>query len=337
MRFHFLGTSAGSPSIERNVTSLGFVREQHKFWDLIDCGEGTQQRILRSCLSLPKLRRIFITHLHGDHIYGLQGLLTSRKMMGGDGPLDIFGPKGIQEYLETALRCSYARNLFEITYHEFTKEGKVDEDEYHSVKSVKLSHDVPSFAYVFKEKEGHGKFDVDKARAMGIRPGPIYGELKKGNSVTLEDGTVVSGADFIGDPQPGRTVIIGGDNDSPELLFEDLKEAALFIHEATHTEATAEKLTYSLRHSTAKNVAETAQKAGTPNLILTHFSPRFTAKETPRTLPISLVQEEAESVFKGTVHLAADYDIYHLNRKSELILEESRRKGIKKGSSDGNE
>lgn len=326
MEFHFLGTSAGSPTLERNVTALGLQIQQRKDWYLFDCGEGTQQRLLRSTLSPVRLSRIFITHLHGDHCYGLPGLISSRGLLGAKTPLEIYGPKGLKEMLEVTFRCSYMRPSFECKVTEFSKGGEIlIDDEQETVEVVKLSHDVPSYAFVLTEKDRPGVFDVEKAKEAGIKPGPLFGRLKKGETVCLEDGREFCGLDFVGEPQKGRKIIVSGDNDKPSLLAEHLKEADLFIHEATHTEEAAANLSFKSRHSTAKLVCEAASEAGLPNLILTHFSPRFSLR-TKGEGSMDKIVDEAKQFFTGNLQFAQDFDIYGLDRQGRLSLVDRREK-----------
>lgn len=326
MKFHFIGTSAGSPTVERNVTSLAITFEQRTRWYMVDCGDGTQQRILRTSLSLPKLDKIFVTHMHGDHIYGLPGILTSRGLMSGaDSGVEIYGPKGIKKFIETVLKLSYTRVQYPIKIHEFLEPGELYENDSEAVSVVALSHDIPSYAYVLKEKARPGTFDVEKAKAAGIPPGPLFGQLTAGKTITLEDGREFSGKDFIGPEKAGRTVIIGGDNESPELLADELKNACLLIHESTHTEEVRENLKWKSKHSTAKSVSVTAEKAGLKNLILTHFSPRFSLRSSPEEPhSIEMVQQEAESFYNGDLFLARDGDIYKLDRDEKITLDYRR-------------
>ena len=328
MKFHFLGTSAGSPTVERNVTSLALTFDQRSRWYMFDCGDGTQQRILRTSLSLPRMDKIFITHMHGDHIYGLPGVLTSRGLMcGTDAGVDIYGPKGIKTFIQTVLRVSYTRVHYPIKIHEFTEPGELYSDDNETVSVIELSHDIPSYAYVLKEKDRPGTFDVKKAQESGIPSGPLFGKLSKGGKISLEDGREFDGKDFIGPSKKGRKIVIGGDNDSPQLLAEELEDACLLIHEATHTEEVRENLKWNSKHSTAKTVGETAEKVKLKNLILTHFSPRFSLRSSPdQPHSIEVVRKEAETVYKsGALFLAQDSDIFHLDREEDVSLEYRRR------------
>ena len=318
MQIHFLGTSAGTPTVERNVTSIALQPEGRSEWYMVDCGEGTQQQLLRSPLSLPKLTKIFITHLHGDHCYGLPGLLSSRGLMQASEPLDIYGPRGLKPMLEAMLKYSYVRPMYKLRIHEFNESSELYDDVNEKVKTVKLSHDVPSYAYVIQEQDFAGAFDIDKAKAAGIPPGPDYGRLKNGETVTLEDGRIFSGAEFVSDPINGRKIIIAGDNDSAELLANDMADADVMIHEATHTIEAAAGLSFKSRHSTAASVCEIAKNVGLANLILTHFSPRFHLRPQNGRSGMDDIADEVKAHYDGSWHLARDFDQYKLGRDKKV-------------------
>lgn len=321
MKLQFLGTSAGTPTRARNVTALAFGFEQRPDWYLFDCGEATQHQLLKSPFSLGRLSKIFITHLHGDHIFGLPGLLTSRSMAGGaKSQVTLYGPKGIKEYVETSLRLSASHVTYPLHIIEFAKAGEVYVDDRESITTVRLSHDVPSFAYVVREADRPGRFDIAKAKAAGISDGPILGRLHRGESVELDDGSVLNGSDFAGPNRPGRTIVIGGDNDSPALLSEHLKSADLFIHEATLIEPVKAGLSFKSRHSTAADVGKAAEAAGLRNLILTHISPRFALMPGERELSIADVEAEAREHYSGSLFLAQDMDLFEMDRAGQLTL-----------------
>ena len=295
----FLGTSAGVPTKRRNLSSIALRPDQSKEWLLFDCGEATQHRIMDSSVSIPKIDKIFITHLHGDHIYGIFGLLASRGMNGTDKPLSIYGPEGLEDMVETVKRLSGLNLPFDITYHTLKGTERLEFGRY-SVETVKLSHSIESVGYVFIEKEKEGHFDMEKAKSAGIAPGPIVAKLKRGETVTLDDGSVIEGKEFIMPPQKGKRVIIAGDNDSP-WLFEKYGSVDLMIHEATYTQRDFDKLEKKFKHTTAEALAVTARKMGVKELVLTHISPRYDTAQREAELI-----NEAKRYYDGEVILAKD-------------------------------
>ena len=319
MRIQFLGTSAGAPTKQRNVTGLALGLDQGRDWYLFDCGEATQHQLMHSSFSVARLSKIFITHLHGDHIFGLPGLLTSRSMVASSmRPITIYGPKGIRECVETSLRLSASHLTYDLNFEEFVKEGVLYATEKETVSTIRLSHDVPSFAYKLTEADRPGHFDADGAKALGVPGGPLLGELSQGRDVTLDDGRVIAAAGLMGDIRKGRTLIVGGDNDEPGLLVEALRGADLFIHEATLTEAVKEKVRYPARHSTGLAVGKAAHAAGIPNLILTHISARFGPETLEKGLTVKDIENEARTHFDGTLFIANDLDMFTLSLDGEL-------------------
>ena len=307
MQLTFLGTSAGSPTLDRNVTGLTLsFRRRPGLW-LFDCGDGAQRRLMRAGLSLLKIDRIFITHLHGDHCYGLFGILASRGLLQDceDRPVTIYGPRGIAEMVRVVLELSRVKLAYEVDFVEYNT-GMIVEEAGIQVEAVKLAHDVISHAFVITEADRPGPFDAAAAKAAGVPSGPLFGRLSQGESITLPDGRIIDGKTFVGPTRPGRRIIIGGDNDKPELLSESLQGACLFIHEATHTEEVSAGLKRKLRHSTALAVANTAAAANLPTLCLTHFSPRFVDNERKNGRPLKEIEDEARSVYKGQLILARD-------------------------------
>ncbi len=275
MELYFLGTVAGMPSKERNVTSivLKLLEERGSYW-MFDCGEGTQHQVLKSPIKLSKLEKLFITHLHGDHIYGLPGLLTSRSYQGGDSPLHIFGPAGIKAFIENALTISQAHLDYELQIHEITNEGIVFQDTQFVVRCDRLEHRIECFGYRIEEQAIPGRLNDERLKAEGIAPGPVYARLKKGEDITLEDGRVLKAEDYQGLPIPGRTITVLGDTricDSGKRLAE---KADVLVHEATFNDALKE-LAFNYYHSTSKQAAELAHTMGVGTLIMTHISSRF--------------------------------------------------------------
>ncbi|MGL4819232.1 MAG: ribonuclease Z, partial [Bacilli bacterium] len=233
MELLFLGTGAGLPAKSRNVSSvaLEMYNERKAVW-LFDCGEATQHQILHTSLKPRKIEAIWITHVHGDHIFGLPGLLSSRSFLGGDSSVTIYGPKGVQAFVEVALQASETHVSYPIQFVE-VEEGRVFEDEHVIVDALRLEHGVPSYAYRVQEKPRVGALDVDKLRSLGVRPGPDYGKLQRGESVVLPDGTVLLAADVVGPNRQGKTVVVAGDTRYFEPLFTFAHGADALVHEAT--------------------------------------------------------------------------------------------------------
>ncbi|EHQ6863879.1 TPA: ribonuclease Z [Listeria monocytogenes] len=302
MELVFLGTGAGVPSRGRNVTSiaLSMLNERNAIW-LFDCGEATQHQIMRSQIKLSKLEKIFITHLHGDHIFGLPGLLSSRSFQGGESDLTIYGPVGITEYVETSLRLSGTRLTYKIIFNEI-EPGLIFEDKMFSITVDELDHGLRSFGYRIVEKDKPGALNADKLIDDGVEPGPIFQKIKKGETVTLADGSVINGKDYIDEPQKGKIISIFGDTKATASELELALNADVLVHEATF-EGDKEKLAGEYMHSTTLQAASLAKKANVKKLILTHISSRYN-RDASKELLI-----EAQSVFENT-EIAYDLAVF---------------------------
>ncbi|RKC33413.1 ribonuclease Z [Listeria monocytogenes] len=302
MELVFLGTGAGVPSRGRNVTSiaLSMLNERNAIW-LFDCGEATQHQIMRSQIKLSKLEKIFITHLHGDHIFGLPGLLSSRSFQGGESDLTIYGPVGITEYVETSLRLSGTRLTYKIIFNEI-EPGLIFEDKMFSITVDELDHGLRSFGYRIVEKDKPGALNADKLIDDGVEPGPIFQKIKKGETVTLADGSVINGKDYIDEPQKGKIISIFGDTKATASELELALNADVLVHEATF-EGDKEKIAGEYMHSTTLQAASLAKKANVKKLILTHISSRYD-RDASKELLI-----EAQSVFENT-EIAYDLAVF---------------------------
>jgi ribonuclease Z len=322
MEFQFLGTGSGTPSKARNVTALALRSvsgaRAARHWVLVDCGEGTQHRILRTPWSLHDLRAIFITHMHGDHCYGLPGLLASAGMSNRTAPLTLVGPAPLRPFLEGVIATTELGLPFAIDYVDVTElDGAGPLPDLH-VRATALSHRMPSWAYSFTEKQVERRLDTAKLDAGGVARGEAWGELQRGKQVVLDDGRVLQPQDWL---QPGRKplkVIVGGDNDRPDLLIEEAVDAEVLIHEATYTEAVLQKVGPGPQHSSARMTAQAAAAAGVPNLVLTHFSPRY--QEGEGSPSIREIELEAREAYGGQLFLARDFDRYQLDRDGRLAL-----------------
>jgi ribonuclease Z len=295
----FLGTGAGVPAKLRNVSSIALklLEERGAVW-LFDCGEATQHQILHTSLKPRKIEKIFITHLHGDHIFGLPGLLGSRSFQGGETPLTVYGPPGIREYIETSLSISGTHLLYPLHIEEI-EEGVIFEDEQFSVETRKLDHALPCYGYRIAEKDRTGVLQADKLKELGVKPGPIFKKLKEGETVELEDGRVIDGSDFLGPPIEGRIVTILGDTRPTASARELAENADALVHEATFSKE-QERMAHDYFHSTTKQAAETAEAANARKLYLTHISSRFTEEEWAE------LEREARETFPES-YIARDF------------------------------
>ncbi|MGG4322259.1 ribonuclease Z [Bacillus sonorensis] len=307
MELLFLGTGAGIPAKTRNVTSvaLKLLEERRSVW-LFDCGEATQHQILHTSIKPRKIEKIFITHLHGDHVYGLPGLVSSRSFQGGESLLTVYGPKGIKTYLETVLDATGTHLTYPLVIEEI-EEGIVFEDDQFIVTAKSVVHGIPAFGYRIEEKDIPGALDAEALKEAGISPGPVYQKLKNGETVTLEDGRTVNGADFIGPLKKGRIIAISGDTKQCENVKILAENADVLVHEATFAKGDRE-LAGDYYHSTTEQAAETAKAAGAGQLILTHISARYQGES------VNELVSEAKGIFPNST-AAFDFYEYEVKRR----------------------
>ena len=306
MQVTFLGTSSGVPTRGRNVSSVALRLPQRSELWLFDCGEATQHQFLRSELRVSQLSRIFITHMHGDHVFGLPGLLASLGMAGTCEGIDLYGPDPLRDFLEGILRTSSTRIGYPLRTHRVAEAASTGtlllDDPDFTVRCTPLIHRIPAFAYRVDQKPRSGRFDVEQARALGIPPGPVYADLKAGRTVTLEDGRVINGAALCGPERPGSSVVYCTDTVFCEAAVDLARGADLLIHESTFSHGEAE-MAYQRQHSTSTMAAQTALEAGVKQLALTHLSPRY-MPGNPMT-PDDLLAE-AQAIFPNTL-VAKDF------------------------------
>jgi ribonuclease Z len=270
-----LGTSSAVPTVRRGLSGLAVVRDGETF--LFDCGEGTQFRMLKAEIPRRKLHHIFITHLHGDHVFGLGGLLASLNISERSFPLHIHGPRGIKRFVD--FMTSFPRPTrfgFPIHVHEFPPGHRGvawDHPEY-EVVIAPLDHTIPAFGYRLQEKDLLGRFDSAAADRLGIPFGPERGQLQRGETITLPDGRRVEPAEVVGPPRPGKSFVYCTDTafcaDAEELA----RGADLLVHEATYGDA-EEDLARDRKHSTIRQAATVARRAGARRFVATHFSTRY--------------------------------------------------------------
>ena len=300
MELIFLGTSAGVPTRSRNVTAILLDLQQPTrsgLW-LFDCGEGTQHQLLRTAYHPGKLDKIFITHLHGDHLFGLPGLLCSRSMAGNPNPLTIYGPAGLAEFVETTLRLSGSWTDFPLEVVEIT-EGELFDDGDFRVSAHPLAHPLECYGYRIEAHDKPGALDAAALIADGVKPGPLFQRLKQGETVTLEDGREINGQRYLSAPQPGKTLAIFGDTSPCVGAMRLAQGVDVMVHEAT-LEAAMEEKANSRGHSSTRQAAQLARDANAGKLIITHVSSRYDAAGCARLLA------ECREVF-ASCELAEDF------------------------------
>jgi ribonuclease Z len=307
----FLGTSSGVPTRARNVSGVVLKLPQRAELWLFDCGEGTQHQFLKSDLRSSQIRRIFVTHMHGDHIFGLMGLLASCGLAGNVSEIDIYGPPDLGDYLKACRRYSHTHFAYPLRVHAVSP-GVVFEDEHFSVSCELLKHRIPAYGYRVTEKDKPGQFMVEQAEALGIPFGPVYGKLKKGESITLEDGRVIDGKTLCGPTEIGRKFVYCTDTVFCDSAIDLAQDADVLIHEATFSHQEAD-LAFQRLHSTSTMAAQVALGAGAKQLIMTHFSPRYAPGNN---LQLQDLLSEAQAIFPNTI-LAKDFMTHEVPRRRE--------------------
>jgi len=298
MRVIPFGISSGRPTARRHVSGLGLDFGDH--WVLIDCGEGTQQQILRSPLKLSRLSAVFITHLHGDHVLGLPGLLSTMGMEDRTQPLQLIGVDGMSRWLDVMQELPILGLAFSLIVSELVDDtlagdaaalwpvatvGDI------TVEALPLRHRVPAFGYRFTEPSRPGRLDVARARELGVADGPDLGRLTAGHTVAGTNGPVAP-ADVVGPPRAGRVVTILGDTMACAASVCLARDADLLVHEATYGNA-EEPLGERWKHATAAQAATIARDAGASRLLINHFSSRYDDAD--------VLVGEARAVFGNTV------------------------------------
>jgi len=358
LKLTFLGTSAGAPTKQRNVTALAIEclnvhnsgsqqqgnpqqssnqNKKSRPWLLIDCGEGTQQQLLHTKLSLRQLTAICITHVHGDHCYGLPGLLASAAMSGRRDPLTLIAPNAIATLLEAIVSTTELYLPFTLDFvsiedllSQESDKGKVtlelDGQQQIMIEVYPLSHRVPSHGFGITQTISRRLLNTDKLKENGIPASPLWGKLQQGKDVIIEDGQQLRSADYVHNDMQRTKVVVAGDNDTPECLSAAVADTDLLVHEATYTHEVlmaiqARNPEFDPMHSSAHIVGTFAQKIGVQNLILTHFSARYQSFDNPEseTPNMAYIRLDAQSVYKGNLWMAVDFAQYTVDGATTLI------------------
>lgn len=278
MEIEFLGTGAGMPSKQRNTSALvmDLNDENGENW-LFDCGEATQHQLLHSTIKPKKITKIFITHLHGDHIFGLPGFLSSRAFLGGTDPVDLYGPAGLKQWLQHTYQVTGTYLPYSLNVHEVT-DGLILETDAFKVYAKEVQHVIQSFGFRIEQKELAGTLLIDRAIAAGVPKGPLLQRLKDGHDVTLDSGVVVSSRDVTTARKKGFVVAVIGDTAYCEAAVALAADADVLIHEATFTAMYADTAR-EFGHSTVVDAAMVARRAGVKQLVVNHISSRFMPSE----------------------------------------------------------
>ncbi len=315
MEITFLGTGAGMPSKHRNTSSLIVsLRAQGEGYWMFDCGEATQHQLQYTAIKPGKINKVFITHVHGDHLFGLPGFLSSRSFLGGEEPLEIYAPKEVEAWLTATFACSNTHIPYPIHFYPIEQEGVIFESDQYRVIAKKLAHVVDSYGFRIEEAAFPGALDVTKAKALGVPNGPQLGQLKRGEDVTLSDGRVVKSHEVLGESVPGRTVTILGDTAYCEASVALAEQAELLIHEATFDDQTT-SLAKDFGHSTIIDAATVASEAKVKHLICNHISARFLPEDVRRN------EKVARELFSRTT-IASDFTQLKLSKTGELAIEQ---------------
>ncbi len=291
MKLTILGCYAATPRTITNPTSQVLEIRNRMF--LIDCGEGTQVQLRKHKIKFSKINHVFISHLHGDHVYGLIGLVSTFMLLNRVNDLHIYGPKGIKEIITLQLRLSNSWTSYGLYFHELesTTSEVIYEDEKVVVKTIPLKHRVYTNGFLFEEKIGDRKLNIDAVQEFEIDT-CYYQNIKNGKDITLEDGRVIENQLLTFDPIAPKSYAFCSDTAYDERIIPNIENADILYHEATFLD-TEQHLSEKTMHSTAKEAALIAQKANVGQLILGHYSTRYES--------IQKFKEEAETIFPNVL------------------------------------
>jgi ribonuclease Z len=290
-----LGTAAGVPTLKRSLPAILVQRDGEQL--MFDCGEGVQRQMLMAGAGLNRTTRVFVTHMHGDHVMGLPGLLQTMALLGREKRLEIYGPPNIRDFLGGIKETVQFILTFPTEIHEIEKSGVICKEDEYEVEAVRSKHVVPSFAYAYVEKPRPGRFYPEKAKALGVPEGPLWSEFQRGRKVKLSNGRVIKPEEVMGSPRQGRKIVYTGDTRPFKRLEKFAANADLLIHDSTLGDELAERAE-KYGHSTVDQAAMSAKNAGVKQLVLTHISQRY--EDTSAWL------KQARKIFKNT-SMAEDF------------------------------
>jgi ribonuclease Z len=294
MKIVLLGTSSAVPTLTRGLSATALIREGDIF--LFDCGEGTQLQLMRSAVKRSRIHSIFIGHLHGDHLYGIAGLLSTLHLDGRETPLNVFGPEGLRNFLNASFRTSDLQFTFKLTVQEFPRgyRGRVLDEEEFFVDALPLDHSIFCLGWRFQEKPKPGIFNLERAQELGIPRGPLYRKLQHGEAIRLEDGRMITPDMVLGETRPGKSVVYCLDTQFSERSIQLADKCTALIHETTFG-PDAIDMARERKHSTMEDAARVAKEAAVQTLIATHFSSRYDGRQ------VAQIRDEARATFENIV------------------------------------
>ena len=301
MRLQILGCYAAAPRTLSNPTAQVLEVKNHLF--LIDCGEGTQVQLRKNKVKFSRIQHIFISHLHGDHFFGLPGLISTFRLLGREKELHVYGPKGIKEAITLLMKLGNSWTNFPLIFHELesTNPELIFEDDKVSVETIPLDHRIYTNGFLFREKEAERKLNIESAAKYDIDKA-YFNKIKKGMDYTMPNGEVISNAELTYDPPPPKRYAYCSDTGYFEEIIPQIKNSDVLYHEATFLES-EEHYSQTTKHSTAKQAASIAKQAQVGKLILGHFSTRYK--------DIELFKTEASEVF-DQVEIADDGKVFEI-------------------------
>ncbi|MFH0896581.1 MAG: ribonuclease Z [Candidatus Bathyarchaeota archaeon] len=294
MKITFLGTSGSFPTANRGLPAIAVTRDGELL--LFDCGEGTQRQMVLSKTKFSSKMKLFITHMHGDHVLGLPGLFQSMSLFDRRMPVKIYGPIGLYDFVKAFKETVKFSLTFSIEVKE-VEEGVICREKEYSVEAAMADHAIPDLAYALTEKERPGIFYPEKAKALGVPEGPLWSKLQHRRKITLPSGKIITASQVLGPSRRGRKIVYSGDTRPCEAVLRLAECADVLIHEATFDDNLSDKANEN-GHSTPSQAAEIAKEAGVKRLVLTHIGGRY--------LHVEELLEQACNIF-SSVDLAEDF------------------------------
>lgn len=291
----FLGTAGSIPTPTRALPAIAIQRKGELI--MFDCGEGIQRQMIQAKVGFHRKNKVFITHMHGDHVLGLPGMLQTMSLLDRKEKLKVYGPVGIQAFIEAINTTVQFTLTFPVAVTEIDEANVVFEDKEYQIYAFKTDHVVPSFGYALIEKPRPGRFNPEKANVLDVPEGKLWSQLQYGKKVKLADGRVIDPKQVMGAPRQGRKIVYSGDTRPAKSLTEIARNADLLIHEATFDDELLERAQED-GHSTPSHVAEIAKNAQVKRLVLTHISARYKNAQ--------ILLEQARKIFPN-VDLAEDF------------------------------